>query len=305
VQLNGRGLTLGAADEQIGQRERAGDNSYRSSVAKVLAGLAADPYGVRTLHNEHRVNNENDKTIGIFLIKGSKVTIPAFELTISPDGEIQGGPSTLLLAIDIVGPWLGIGLDHLASGEVARSALLQAMQAQDDPGIAEALITEATHGMQVAVAAGVAIDALYTSVRDRIQLPPNLIATWRAKRTSRASQIIEVFRRGVSFKPREVARLTPLITEVMRFRGMAVHPPTDARHPALHPILDRGVEWRLATFRVENQRSLMRAALAAISQLTARPKPATEQLRAYFMDMTVRVQPFVARWSAEYGPLLG
>ena len=34
---------MGAADEQISQREGAGENSYRSSAVKVLAGLAADP----------------------------------------------------------------------------------------------------------------------------------------------------------------------------------------------------------------------------------------------------------------------
>ena len=39
-------LTLGAADEQIGQCEGAGENSYCSSVAKVLAGLAADPWAL-------------------------------------------------------------------------------------------------------------------------------------------------------------------------------------------------------------------------------------------------------------------
>jgi hypothetical protein len=38
-----RGLTLGEADEQIGPCEGAGNNSYRSSIAKVLVGLAAYP----------------------------------------------------------------------------------------------------------------------------------------------------------------------------------------------------------------------------------------------------------------------
>jgi hypothetical protein len=37
---------LGAADEQIGQCEGAGDNSFRSSVVKALVGLAADPWAL-------------------------------------------------------------------------------------------------------------------------------------------------------------------------------------------------------------------------------------------------------------------
>ena len=40
------GITLGAADEQIGQKEGAGNNSYRSSAAKVLVRLAADPWAL-------------------------------------------------------------------------------------------------------------------------------------------------------------------------------------------------------------------------------------------------------------------
>ena len=40
------GITLGAADEQISQHEGAGENSYRSSAVKALAGLAADPWAL-------------------------------------------------------------------------------------------------------------------------------------------------------------------------------------------------------------------------------------------------------------------
>ena len=41
-----RRLTLGAADEQVGQCEGAGKNSYRSLVVKALARLAADPWAL-------------------------------------------------------------------------------------------------------------------------------------------------------------------------------------------------------------------------------------------------------------------
>ena len=37
------GITLGAADEQIGQCEGTGENSHRSSTVKALVRLAADP----------------------------------------------------------------------------------------------------------------------------------------------------------------------------------------------------------------------------------------------------------------------
>ena len=40
------GLTLGAADEQAGQCEGAGSNSYRSSDVKELDKLAADPWAL-------------------------------------------------------------------------------------------------------------------------------------------------------------------------------------------------------------------------------------------------------------------
>src|SRR5690606_12728250 len=41
-----RGLTLGEADKQTVQRAGAGENSYRSSDVKVLAGLAAYPWAL-------------------------------------------------------------------------------------------------------------------------------------------------------------------------------------------------------------------------------------------------------------------
>ena len=41
-----RCITLGAADEQIGQCEGAGENSYRGSEVKVLVRLAADPWAL-------------------------------------------------------------------------------------------------------------------------------------------------------------------------------------------------------------------------------------------------------------------
>src|SRR5690606_27670668 len=40
------GLTLGAADEQIGQCYGAGSNSYRSSAMQTLERLAADPWAL-------------------------------------------------------------------------------------------------------------------------------------------------------------------------------------------------------------------------------------------------------------------
>lgn len=39
-------LTLGEADKQICQRKGAGENSYRSSAVKTLAGLAAYPWAL-------------------------------------------------------------------------------------------------------------------------------------------------------------------------------------------------------------------------------------------------------------------
>jgi hypothetical protein len=49
VRLSLCGLTLGEADKQIGKYEGAGNNSYRSSVLRALAGLAAYPWALSAL----------------------------------------------------------------------------------------------------------------------------------------------------------------------------------------------------------------------------------------------------------------
>ena len=46
TETSGRGITLGEADKQVGQYEGAGDNSYRRSIVKALAGLAAYPWAL-------------------------------------------------------------------------------------------------------------------------------------------------------------------------------------------------------------------------------------------------------------------
>ena len=57
-----RGLTLGAADEQVGQCEGAGDNSYRSSVREGAGVARSLPYGVRRLRL-FRYRTSNGSTV--------------------------------------------------------------------------------------------------------------------------------------------------------------------------------------------------------------------------------------------------
>lgn len=50
-------LMLGEADKQVGRYAGAGDNSYRSSVVKPLAGLAADPWALDIASSSIAVQN--------------------------------------------------------------------------------------------------------------------------------------------------------------------------------------------------------------------------------------------------------
>jgi hypothetical protein len=137
-----------------------------------------------------------------FLLKGSTITVPSFTLEFTEDGQVKGDPIQIHIAINVVGPWLEIMLDRLSDALEARASLARAMDDDDVEAVAAALIAETTAGMQVAVSGGIVLDAVYTGLRDRLDLPPETLAAWRDGRTARKRQMLEVLRRAVRFEAR-------------------------------------------------------------------------------------------------------
>jgi hypothetical protein len=199
--------------------------------------------------------------------------------------------------------WLEIALRHLAAAEIARRDLLAVTQDDASPHKADALEREFASGMQALVAAVIAVDALYATVRERISVPDSLVTQRREKRTARPRQVAEVFRRAFIVKGQGFKNLKQILGEHYKFRDLAVHPPGKFSSPVLHKVLGSGTEWRFVSFGYDSSKTAVRAALAVVVQLAARPREKKGAFHDYCKGLSERLQPLENQWTESFGVL--
>lgn len=250
-----------------------------------------------------------DSKRGIFVTKGMRVTIPKGGLTlqIDPDGKPQAELKALHLELDLCLYWLEIAVEHLATAEQANKAVQSAHKSGDSEQKAEALEAEFASGMQAITASAIAIDAFYAAVKERAAIAniDELSRTWRKKGTARYKQIAEVIKRAFSLRPEPFQALRCNLKELMNYRGKAVHPPSGASKPMMHPELNQPTEWRFVVFRFVNAKALVRFAIGLVAQ-TARQheRVEPERFQKYCRSIAEKIAPLVKDWEKRYGQLI-
>ena len=63
---------------------------------------------------------------GVFLVKGDKVSVQPFSLSVNENGEIESSPVILHVGIDMTAYWLDIAYKHLITTEAAHKKLMLA-----------------------------------------------------------------------------------------------------------------------------------------------------------------------------------
>lgn len=118
------------------------------------------------------------------------------------------------------------------------------------------------------MAAASAIDAFYAAVKEHITIPASMLKAWREKGTARHKQVYEVWRRGFKVVKSALPKILQALSEIYRFRDLAVHPDPKLARPVLHPDLGGvGTEWRFVFFHYENAKPLVGVALGMVVQL--------------------------------------
>ncbi len=217
---------------------------------------------------------------GIFVSRGMTVAIPPGGLTIGIG--IDGTPTASLIAhvrFDLCPTWVELALRHLDDAKAKRIARKEAWAGIDEEQKAATLEREFETSMQAIMATAIAIDAFYSLIQTRIQLPPGLVAQWRTQRTSRYRQVTEVLRRAFTLKPKETAALGGTLKEIYRWRDLAVHPSGKIEAPIFHPELNVGVEWRFACFRAHNAELLVNEATWILWELAHQGKPKDSKIQ--------------------------
>jgi len=169
---------------------------------------------------------------------------------------------------------------------------------------AETLEREFESSMQAIMAAAIAVDAFYAAIKPKIQIPEDLREQWRQNRTPRYAQIAEVVRRGFSLPQNGAKNLRQNLKEIFRLRDLAVHPSGNIEAPIPHPELTVGVEWRFAWFRFDNAIAVVRATLDMLQQLAKVTLTGNDVLVRYKDALWFRLEPIIALWQQEFGPLI-
>jgi hypothetical protein len=131
------------------------------------------------------------------------------------------GSSSAILstAYNVVPIWLKIGHDSLKLAKSASTKIVDGWT-KDSENQKQMLIAELAPSMQVFVSFGIALDALYDTLRPHAKISREDIERWKAKKTSREKQISETIRRTHDLKAEDLIAFKKCI------RDLAVHPST-------------------------------------------------------------------------------
>jgi len=114
------------------------------------------------------------------------------------------------------------------------------------------LISELEYSLQVFVACGIALDALYDQIKPHAKIPATQLQSWKDNKTGRAKQIALVLRQAFNLKPDLADEFQKNITEIIKCRDMAVHPSTELKQACRRPDVPVGVDWKFSMYRYEN-----------------------------------------------------
>jgi hypothetical protein len=189
---------------------------------------------------------------GVLVARWETLRIPAGGLVIrlGPAGP-QLDPIVVELALEMWPHWFEVALRHAKDARESHRLLLEAHAAQA-AGAVQRLDDEMQSSMQCITAMAFAVDALYGSLVERVNVPAPTRAAWARNRTARRARVLEVIRTASKLRNDQVHGMKTVLISLFQFRDWAVHPPADFRQPVLHPDLQAGVDRRFIVFSSAN-----------------------------------------------------
>lgn len=189
---------------------------------------------------------------GVLIFKGMKVgVLPGdFTISVNENGETDS-KLVLSTAYNVLPLWLRAAYDHSKQSKIA-SENIASNWSEDVDEQRRLLIAELVPSIQVFVCCGIALDALYDTLRPHAKITSQEIQEWKTNGTSRPKQIIEVVRRTFKLKQDILKSFSGCITQVIKYRDMAVHPSLELKNACARPDLNVGVDWKFSAYRFSN-----------------------------------------------------
>jgi hypothetical protein len=191
-------------------------------------------------------------TNGILVFEGMTVGILPGDLTISFE-ECRSINSSAILstAYNVLPIWLRIASDQLRFAKQASDGVATKWAANDEIN-RELLVAELEPSLQVFVACGIAVDALYDQLRPFAKLTQADVQAWKRNKTARETQIHEVVRRVYKLQMNVSAEFKQNIGEILKYRDMAVHPSLELKQTCVRPDVPVGVDWKFSAYKYSN-----------------------------------------------------
>jgi hypothetical protein len=214
--------------------------------------------------------------MGVLVFEGMTVGFLPGDLVISLE---ESGPvsskAILSTAYNVLPIWLRIANDQLLHAKQVSEAVAARWEANDEIN-RELLVAELEPSLLVFVACGIAMDALYDQLRPFAQLSETDIQAWKRNRTARERQILEVIRRVYRLGNEVTAQFGQNITEVLKFRDMAVHPSLELKQSCIRPDVPVGVDWKFAAYKYVNAAKCFEVTMKMILHLYERKSGSKE-----------------------------
>lgn len=189
---------------------------------------------------------------GVLIFKGMKVGVLPGDFTISLNeaGE-QESKLILSTAYNVIPLWLKAANDHLKQSKIASESISENWS-KDTEQQKALLVSELTPSIQVFVSCGIALDALYDTLRPFAKISTEEIQTWKDNGTSRGKQIVEVIRRVFKLNVETLKIFRECVIQVIKYRDMAVHPSLELKNACTRPDIAVSVDWKFSAYRYSN-----------------------------------------------------
>lgn len=190
--------------------------------------------------------------MGVLIFKGMSVGVLPGDFVISMDESGQLASKLVLsTAYNVIPLWLRIARDRLNDAKRASEDIASNWDEDADHQKA-LLIAELAPSMEVIVSCGIALDSLYDMLRPHAKLSDEDINRWKVNRTGRGAQILEVVRRVLKPENKHAKEFKKAITDIIKFRDMAVHPTLELKNAHSRPDLKVSVDWKFAAYKFSN-----------------------------------------------------
>jgi hypothetical protein len=209
-------------------------------------------------------------------LNGSDVRVSDISFPLGADGVpmVEHGHLTLALRTDMWRFWLEDAIDAAVAAAAAADQIrpiyeqFEAGNATDED-LDRLAIRELIASMRAITASAFAIDAFYGSVKARSPKHPHQ-DMWHEKGTARHKQVADTFRVHLRInKPATVKEIKHRVSQVFRFRDLAVHPGSKFREPIYRPDFNVALDWHFTVFRRENAINATALTIAMLDSLVS------------------------------------